>query len=619
MKKTKVLGLLSCLLAVIWISLAYGDEQVDEQLFYLKNYQVYSYNRSDQHKQKLASYEMGPGKGDPMTPWYEPGSGFARIPEWLLTMANQIFDNQYLVYLSDYNSANQSGTLNIRNLKDNQESFVLDQNVMSYGSYQDGTITYYKVKDPDNYNGSVYRTLHTYNFNTQETVTCTIPLEESSSYGTLLKISADNPSHALWQEYGAGGQLQLFTVDLNQPDGNKTPKIANLDDEARFDYISEDFQTIHFQLEKDVYRISGLNTTKKIASNVDRVYPVGNSGNFYFTTNSRHYQVSDFLDDDMKKHDQSMTVPDDSADQETIDKYEQKLMRDWLRDPADFYVGIGSTSELHYFNGTKSKKVIDQVYDIKIVNDADDLAIICNPQWHTLFHSIKISQVESYGDIQNQIVASRPAVAQYSLVIGDKVIPLPSKSKSFDLDIIAVDTEHQLLYYVNNIEDSQALYEVSYAQGKLATPRIVDAEPQTDYYILPETGNQIFYTKSSSLDEYAADTVPIFTNGALIDQDVVDYLWHDNTFYYFKNLDQDNRTADLYRYQDNQTELIGAKVRSFLPLDDGSIAYLADFNQLKGHGTLFLRNATGQTKVVDYETAALKGSLLGHYVTEDGF
>lgn len=353
-----------------------------------------------------------------------------------------------------------------------------------------------------------------------------------------------------------------------------------IDSNSRVEYCSDDLTTLYYTKDDNLYKKSEGEDKVKIASDVQRVYGVYDSGEVYYIKLSKDdIPLINYIDDDMKEADALITEPvyPDSPDypnyptypsrpyrfqyssQEEYDKaleeynkaaeeYEKELEKynsrvEELREEynaaidkyyddydkysekttRDYYREHLKDETLNYrleafccYNGTEEK-----VYSAfeRAYSSADAPVVVFSVYKQDQVPSIKLSEIKSIYEVSDMVNAALFSERQYYIAVYDDVSTL----EGFDNNSygIRIDDSGEHLYYFKD-EDGYGsttdLYSAAIVDGKVQTSELYDTDISCmSYATVTFFNGKIAYWKNISDDDYSK------RGDLYVDKERVDY------------------------------------------------------------------------------------------------
>lgn len=372
--------------------------------------------------------------------------------------------------------------------------------------------------------------------------------------------------------------------------------------------ISKDMKEIYYMSDDTLYVMKNLKDKVKIASDVDRVYMLGEGDNkkLYYTTleDDTPYTYADLVKNDVKK---------DSEYYEYADEI--------LEDLEDYELNVSEYKAYTYSAATgKSEEVAGFAGEKGIIwgNDGDCMAYYFDIDIDAC-DKLKLSDVIDdfyfgYSDVSMNTAFDYywKEQADFYLLTADKRIPVagmqefyekPGKIKVRDFALNSVTKEvYMSVWYSAEDASTYDLYVIPYTdkevECRLITNDLYDGR-------LWQSEQGIAYLCDVDKD---GDEGTLFLNGIELAKDVYPgYIRaSEDALYYIKDINSDHDEGTLYMNKNGKETEIAEDVASYYygVLSDGSVAYLADYSYKKYKGDLFV--FTGRKSIaVDEDVAAV--------------
>lgn len=440
-----------------------------------------------------------------------------------LNMTTVSKDGKYHFFPQKYDR--QSGTYTLFYKQGEQEAEKIASGVASYDVTSDNQVVY--KKDDGLY-------LSTLNKNADN------------------KIASDVTDYALYQD----GKILIYTKDAEEGNSDyykidlsvADAKEEKLISDASFVYQSEEPSMFLFLKGEDLYQSKDYGVAEKLIENVNDVLSVDASkGSFFYTSNKEiKGMASDYLEDDLAESDAQVQEPNKAdyqvekrsrwsyyysytytttSDQyyEDLEKYEQKVERDKLREELKNQEVTETYKELYYFaDGNSTLITSDCLNTMDVVdpskkdgNQAFTSALLykrSDAEAEKSNIKVKISEIDGADDIQNRLNQ------EHGKVEGAYYLYSNGAEKALDLDdqkfeTVRADAKNNQLYML--LFDEKDDEDVT--AGDLVTVGLAD--------------------ETAELKSYDEDVERL----ALVSGGEV---------YYFKDIDTEKAEGDLYRSQE---------------------------------------------------------------------
>lgn len=404
-------------------------------------------------------------------------------------------------------------------------------------------------------------------------------------------------------------------------------KIAS--DVSTLNHITEDFNTIYYVKDGSLYKQAEGEDKVKIASDVYKVLKIYDSGEIYYlTSESEEISLMDYVTDDMKDADASITEPafpdyPDSPDypswwdydtnaeydaaydayevayeawEEECDRMETeyyaareeylaKKSRDELRAELEEMLEQSSYS-LCFYNGTEEIVITDAFVGEYYISDyiyAFNAPVISYKAYNqSNLEKVKISEVESIYDIENLVEAALFSSSERYIAVKDTATVVEQEKEATNFKINSSGT---IVYYIDAIPDEKnygELYRISISDGVVGKSEVYDSDVYTNYCLF------VSDTEIKYLKDYKDGKGELYINKNKIDYDVEPYsveAYSDlGKVFYCTDWNDDKDYGTLKVYNGEETVKIADDVHSFSVTSDGRVLYLYDYslNYYKG-------------------------------------
>ena len=434
------------------------------------------------------------------------------------------------------------------------------------------------------------------------------------------------------------GQKLLYVNKKGMYQKKTDGEIEKLDgDINQICYVNGDLSKLVYMKDDDVYQKTDGMDKVKIASDVERVLKVYDTGEmYYFKSDPVSFKLTDFIWDDMEEEDKNAEWPatveppvwwdydtEEEYDQayalyeEEKDRYDQmyeaymkKMERDELRNQISEIEMGGDGYTLYYFNGMTEMKLEEQVsYAGSFF--AQDVPVMAYRVYNLgRSNQIKLSDIESVESIQDQIRSSRTSFTERTVAVGGVTEKIEQNSDSN----LVISDDGKILYYVDDIPEEESageLYEIEIVDGKLQKAVLYDSDVYTEMripayvwnekytYTILEDDEHLIYVKDYQEDSDCGD---LYINKNKIDYDVCIsnslYDKESGKVIYCADWDAEDECGALKLYIDGNSEKIADDVHDFDVLQNGDILYICNYSLRSGEGELYLYE-NGKNKKID--------------------
>lgn len=456
---------------------------------------------------------------------------------------------------------------------------------------------------------------------------------ENKMYLADAKESVKIDSDVEWYSLSEGEKYLLWKTVDPEDSSDTTLYIADikhLDEKVKVDsdvdsvtYMSDDFKKIIYtkqdgdELELYIYR--DLAEKEKIVSDYNELFVCedadGNADIYYTVTSEEDtLTASDFIEDDYAAEDAKMqepniedyqtvtqkpsywgtreTVETDEAYYDALDKYDEKLMRDYYRESLEYMEFGDSSEEVYYYDMDKNEET--KVKDSSVIwlyTYYGSECMICGEVDFETMEKPKLSQLlaaSSETNIEDEISEKILDAWTYSLIYKGKEVELAGDMEGIDeedmysenvVEEIFCDEKNKKCYFTAPSDDGKGLYVTNYGSmdGKVSLYK----DEVFDVSFITDDG--IYYTMDQ--DDEVCD---LYLNDEKLDSDVKTYSTRkdDNTVYYI--VDPDDGEGTLKRTIGGKSVKIADDVAEYSSDESGDVVFLSDYNFKKYRGDLSL-------------------------------
>jgi len=424
--------------------------------------------------------------------------------------------------------------------------------------------------------------------------------------------------------------------------GTEKQKLAS--DVSSLEHVTEDFTTVYYVKDGSLYKQVKDEDKVKIASDIYRVLKIYDSGEIYYlTSESQEISLMDYVTDDMKDADASITEPfypsfpsppsypywwEYATDAEydaayaayeeaykawetecdrmeneyyaALEAYNAKEYRDSLRAALEQETLEQANYSLCFYNGTEEIVITDAFvgdYEYSDYTVASDAPVISYKAYNqSSLEKVKLSEIESIYDIKNMVEAALFSSSErYIAVKGTATVVELEK----EADYFRINSSGTVAYYIDDIpadKNHGELYRISISDGVVGKPELYDSDVFAAYcYFVSDNELQYFKDIKDGMGE-------LYINKNLIDYDVsiysVDVDSDLGKVVYFTDWNDNKENGTLKVYSGEDAVKIADDVHSFYVTPDGRVLYLYDYSLNHYKGELH-EWANGQTRMID--------------------
>ena len=532
------------------------------------------------------------------------------------------------------------------------------------GDDDDGFNLYYReVAKPDAEAVKIDSDVQSYTVNASATLVTYLKGEEGNLYQYKIgedskdKIASEVRGFAVSDDGKKIGYINSEnSIYLKYADKEKE-EIAS--DVSTLEHVTEDFTTVYYIKDGSLYKqVEGADKVK-IASDVYDVIKIYDSGEIYYlTSEAEEISLMDYVTDDMKDADASITEPsypnypsspsrpswwnyDTDAEyaaayaayedayeawQAECDRmeteyyaareaYYAKLSRDELREDLEEETLEQSSYSLCFYNGTEEVVItdafVDGYYYYSSYTYASNVPVIAYEAYNqSNLEKVKLSEVESIYDIENMVEAALFSSSERYIAVKGTATVVEQEKEATNFRINSAGTE---VYYIDDIPNEQnygELYRISIANGVVGKAEVYDSDVYTGYcYFVNETDLKYF-------KDYKDGKGELYINKNKIDYDVEIYNVEVHSdlgkVFYFTDWNDEKDYGTLKVYDGKESVKIADDVHSFSVTHDGRVLYLYDYSLNYYKGELH-EWSNGETRKIDDDVVCVLPILYNKY------
>lgn len=524
-------------------------------------------------------------------------------------------DGKYVFYPQDYNNDAEYSLYRKKVNDKKTEEIKIDNNVFAYKVLGDEKIIY--IKDTED------RKLYVSDMNDKEKIASDVSwFRVSDDKKTVFWYTVDEDNEGTVYMQGIDGKT------------DKTKIVSGMD--TLCDYTT-DFKTIVYKKDDNLYILRDYGEKEKIASDCHDTYSDlnnKNTGIYYLVEGEGELGVSDLIDDKYAESDSQMdypnikdyqtttikdsfwgpmesTITDDAGYQAAVEKYNEKQVRDDIRQMIGLEDSEKIKSEaLYYYDigSGENQKLQDGLYSTwNVFLSVDGIisyywADYSNVDKISMDKLVDIYQSESNENLENQVEEIFKDTAQFVICEGAKQRNLPidmEEYKNFKVSGSMIDTDTSTLYVaLNNYEEkSSVLLTFDYGNESIEQYVLKDDVEIILLECLCDEG--IYYIGG---DE---DDGTLYLNDERVTDDVenISYAYDDRII---ATKDLEDGECTICMVEGNECEKIAEEVADWVCSEDGTVAFLTDYNFNKSRGDLKIYK-DGETQNIDSDVSSIVG------------
>ncbi len=446
-------------------------------------------------------------------------------------------------------------------------------------------------------------------------------------------ISKDD-KYIIWKETD-DEEYKLYYQDLaGKKDKEKIDNVSWVVD------YSDDFSTLVYVKEEDLYICRNFGEPEKIASEVSQVftYNINEKLEMYYLKSEEEdsgYTMYDLFDDDMLGADSNMQEPriedyqtksyEDSfwgrrevvktSDEyyDAVAEYDLKRYRDRFRESLkEQPLEIAQVSIYYYKLGADSGELMAEIENLE-----DGIQTVSGAETPMLFYyafdlenmdKLKLSKwsESGSGSFYEEFVDKMKSSTVIQFISGKEMRPV-TEIEMEDVDDLS------MVYNKKTDEIYVAVYTDDYDKDGIYLGQEIslnawdykkeggkfDLISEDISYLAASTDNGVYYFCEENKDGDAAD---LYLNETKIDSDVYPYSLNssdDDRLLYLKDIDSDQQEGELYSYYKGKTQKIAGDCAagSYGVVEGGKVAYLSDYSFKRDNGDLMLYNGKDSSKI----------------------
>ena len=438
------------------------------------------------------------------------------------------------------------------------------------------------------------------------------------------------------------------SIYLKYADKEKEKIASNV---STLEHVTECFTTVYYIKDGSLYKQAKGEDKIKIASDVYAVINIYDSGEIYYlTSEAEELSLMDYVTDDMKDADASITEPNypnypnspsspswwdydteaeyDAAYEAYEEAYEAweaecdrmeteyyaaceayyaKESRDELRAELEEETLEQSSYSLCFYNGTEGIVITDAFVggyysDYSFASDAPVISYGAYNQ--SGLEKVKLSEIESIYDIENMVEAALFSSSERYVAIKGTATVVEQEKEATSFTINSSGT---VIYYIDDIPNGKnygELYRISISDGVVGKAEVYDSD------VFLGSCGFVSDTELEYFKDYKDGKGDLYINKNKIDYDVQDYIEFDNCgvwpiehsdsgkVFYLTDWNDDKGYGTLKVFNGKEAVRIADDVHSFSVLPDGRVLYLYDYSLNYYKGELH-EWSDGETRKID--------------------
>ncbi len=287
------------------------------------------------------------------------------------------------------------------------------------------------------------------------------------------------------------------------------------------------------------------------------------------------------------------------------EQYNEKLVRDSLRETLrELTIGSGSDT-LYYSDGTEPIAVHDCVADRLLINDVvsgETARIVFEIYEPQEFAKIQLSAIDddyTVYDLRGAVREALYGTKKQFYADGSKALPLPITVDADTIITFVPGESSDEIYYLRNLsadETTADLYRIIVADGKAGNEKLYDTAIFAPHYVSAE--GHMYYFKNVPVEDGAflsvAQSGDLYIDRQLADHAVKrsDILYsafsaEEFNWYYIADYNEAEGTGTLKYYNGSESVNIAAGVTDYFRDDHGRLLYISEYNAAMNSGTLY--------------------------------
>lgn len=383
---------------------------------------------------------------------------------------------------------------------------------------------------------------------------------------------------------------QIVYVDR---DGNlylkgseKAKKIAK--NISALQYVSEDFETFYFIKDGKLYTQKVGKDAKKIASDVNEVLKVYESGAAYYVKNSAtSVAAKDFVENDVKGNDTRWN----------------ELKEQTIEVPS---------YELFYFDGKKTESIAKNVEYTDIQVAAERPVVVYSTCNLKDVDKVKLSELNASGSIDDVLSSIQADTKQVHVAVKKKITDI--EERSVVTTIIA--NSGKMIYYVANakVEENDGdkeygdLYKMSVSGSKAKKPQKYDENVYANNIGFVGDSDVFYYKNVKNVDYNPVGELYVNKKMASADVKVDTTVCYqeadDKSVFFITDWQYQKSAGTLKQYNGKETIEITKSAHGFYVTDQGEILFLSDYDVQTYSGALYLYDKK-EAKKIDKDVVAI--------------
>lgn len=531
--------------------------------------------------------------------------------------------NGRILFYPDRLSYNGSSsvTLYCRDITDMEEDPVrIDTDVYCYSINEDGSKVIYLKSD-----GGLY--IH--------------DLEEKEKIAS--NVSGFMPSENLKTVVYVNNERSIYVWRS----GKETEKLASEVDSVN--YVSDDMKTVYYTKNGTLYKqVVGEEEREEIVKDIERIVNIYESGKFYFVTaETKQINLMDYVIDSMAASDAAMQEPEwpdypdypdypsrpyryqfdtteeyeaaydqylldveeyericdemESAYDAAVDAYNEdqdawyeKEDRDYLRESLNDYSFEHITYTLYYFDGEEKIMISDALADdyfeyameapvavVEIYNQAD-------------VTKVDLSEVEYAYEVQERVQNALSGSSELAVVAEETLQALEVPYASYN---VLEDGTGIYLYESNEDSYIADVYFMAVSGDKIEKEELYDSDVYNSYHYTTEDGKLMYY-KNVNTDNRSGD---LYIGKEEVDFDVRlgKVTVEGGSVFYLIDWSDDSECGTLKMYRNGDKTKIADDVHTIQVVGEKEVLYLRDYGTTYGKGTLYRFTGSKSAKLAD--------------------
>lgn len=417
---------------------------------------------------------------------------------------------------------------------------------------------------------------------------------------------------------------------IYQQDVGKKKDKEKVDSDAKLLGHTKDLSTYYYSKDNDLYRKTFDKDEEKVTSDMNQFIVSFEDGTAYYTKgSSSDVSLYDYVEDDTAASDASITEPqysdyetqtpttdlwgytyytpqyDEAGYEKAYEAYLEKQQRDALRSDLKSETVSISNYTLYYYDGSNEVTITDNYDELK-ASSSSEPAVIYSVSSSSDPDKTKLSDITSASDFQTKISGELKSSAKIRIAAKTNDDELDAENASY----FSFNSSGTAFYCLNNCSnDGGTLMEGKIDKDEPGSLSEVDDDVYE--YAFPQKSDTLIYLKDMN-----NDSGDLYVNKTKVDSDVSEYvttLENSSVVAYLTDYSDKSGTGTLKFYNGKASVKVADDVNSILIKDSSHLVYIGNYSSSTNSGDLFCYDGSSKVKTIDTDVSGILNPNVNNY------